>query len=260
MENSYGFVYIWYDSGKSKNHIDNRRRMYYIGAHWGSENDGYVCSSKWMKISYKRRPQDFSRRVLFRTFNYDELWLKEYEIISNISSFKFGKKYYNLIASLNRGRGTGKRTIHSEQTKKKISDANKGKIISEEHRKKLRVFNTGRTHSLSSEAREKISKVNKGKKRSEKFKENISKFQKERKRTPLSEETKRKISIANLGKTFSKEHKDALSKIRIGKFHSEETKEKMRQASLGNNYALKNKIEVLDHGQQAIDLIETLET
>lgn len=51
----YGFVYIWYD---------RKHKRYYIGAHWGHENDGYVCSSSWMKKAYKNRPEDFKRKIL----------------------------------------------------------------------------------------------------------------------------------------------------------------------------------------------------
>jgi hypothetical protein len=51
----YGFVYIWFD---------RKHKRFYIGCHWGKENDGYVCSSPWMKQAYKHRPQDFKRKIL----------------------------------------------------------------------------------------------------------------------------------------------------------------------------------------------------
>ena len=51
----YGFVYIWYD---------RKHRRYYIGSHWGTENDNYICSSHWMIKSYKRRPEDFRRKII----------------------------------------------------------------------------------------------------------------------------------------------------------------------------------------------------
>ena len=34
----YGFVYIWYD---------RKHHRYYIGCHWGTIDDGYICSSNW---------------------------------------------------------------------------------------------------------------------------------------------------------------------------------------------------------------------
>lgn len=50
-----GFVYIWFD---------RKHKRYYVGSHWGSENDSYVCSSSWMKRAYKLRPGDFKRRII----------------------------------------------------------------------------------------------------------------------------------------------------------------------------------------------------
>ena len=41
----YGFVYIWYDK---------KRKMYYIGSHWGTDDDGYICSSNRMRDAYRR--------------------------------------------------------------------------------------------------------------------------------------------------------------------------------------------------------------
>jgi len=78
---------------------------------------------------------------------------------------------------------------HKPATLKKISEAQKGKIISEEHRKKLREFNLG-------------------KKKSKEARQNMSEGQKGR---IQSEETKRKISEARKGKSLSEEHKQKVS-------------------------------------------------
>ena len=51
----HGFVYIWYDA---------KHHRYYVGCHWGNENDGYICSSNWMREAYRDRPEDFKRRIL----------------------------------------------------------------------------------------------------------------------------------------------------------------------------------------------------
>ena len=51
----YGFVYIW---------RDKKHNRFYIGSHWGTIDDGYVCSSTWMKRSYLRRPGDFKRKII----------------------------------------------------------------------------------------------------------------------------------------------------------------------------------------------------
>ena len=41
------FVYCW---------TDNLTNILYVGSHKGTEDDGYVCSSKYMMKEYKSRP------------------------------------------------------------------------------------------------------------------------------------------------------------------------------------------------------------
>jgi len=87
MKEKYGFVYIW---------RDRKNNRFYIGCHWGTEDDGYICSSTWMRNSYKRRPQDFKRRIISRTYtSKTDMFLKEYEWLCLIKREELGKKYYN---------------------------------------------------------------------------------------------------------------------------------------------------------------------
>jgi hypothetical protein len=84
----YGFVYIWYD---------RKHKRFYIGAHWGTENDGYVCSSKWMKQAYKTHYNEFRRKILVRIYSTKkDLFEEEYKWLSLIKDEELGKKYYNL--------------------------------------------------------------------------------------------------------------------------------------------------------------------
>jgi hypothetical protein len=84
----YGFVYIWFD---------RKHKRYYIGMHWGTENDGYICSSAWMIQAYKRRPQDFKRRILEKIYtNRKELYEAEVKWLSFIDDKELKIKYYNL--------------------------------------------------------------------------------------------------------------------------------------------------------------------
>lgn len=84
----YGFVYIWYDK---------KHKRFYIGCRWGHENDGYICSSPWMKQGYKRRPEDFKRKILSKVYsNKKDLLGQEYKWLSKIKDDELGKKYYNL--------------------------------------------------------------------------------------------------------------------------------------------------------------------
>lgn len=84
----YGFVYVWYNRWKKK---------FYVGCHWGREDDGYVCSSKLMREAYKRNPEYFKRRIVVRiTTSRRDMMQEEFRWLSMIDTDELGKKYYNL--------------------------------------------------------------------------------------------------------------------------------------------------------------------
>lgn len=159
----YGFVYIWYDK---------KHKRYYIGCHWGNTEDGYICGSKWMKKSHKRRPTDFTRRILKIVYDRKTLLDEEYSWLSKIKDNELGKKYYNLtkhhnghwstdlkrketigqkISKANKGRAPGipKGSILSEETKKKISSST-SKAMIEYYRKNPRTEKTRKKISENS--------------------------------------------------------------------------------------------------------------
>ena len=109
---------------------------------------------------------------------------------------------------------------HSEESKKKNSEAHKGKKLSEEHKKKIGAVWKGKHHS--EESKKKISGVRKGHPVSEETRKKLSEVHKGR---PVSEETKKKLSDAHKGQV-------AWNK---GKQLSEETKKKMCEANKGKN-------------------------
>jgi hypothetical protein len=124
-ENKYGFVYIWYDG---------KRKMYYIGSHWGTENDGYICSSNRMRDAYRRRPKDFKRRILKVVSDRTKLLETEYEYLSMIEENELGKKYYNLTNHKN-----GHWSSYPEKVKtlsEKISHKTKEAMVKPEVRQK----------------------------------------------------------------------------------------------------------------------------
>lgn len=86
----------------------------------------------------------------------------------------------------------GKSHPHSEESKRNISAALRGREFSEEHRGKISKAMTGKP--LSEEARRKISAAFRGKKTG-----------------PKSDETKRKLSDAKRGRKLSDEHKRKIS-------------------------------------------------
>ena len=88
----YGFVYIW---------RDRKNKRYYIGSHWGYETDRYICSSNWMRNSYKRRPGDFKRRILARvTTDRSDLLIEEQRWLNMIRDSELKGRYYNFTLSV----------------------------------------------------------------------------------------------------------------------------------------------------------------
>jgi hypothetical protein len=104
----YGFVYIW---------KDKKYCRFYIGCHWGAENDGYICSSRWMRKSYRRRPEDFKRRTVAKVHtNMKDLLEEEHRWLLLIKDEELGKKYYNISK-----KHFGHWSTHDSNTKKDIS-------------------------------------------------------------------------------------------------------------------------------------------
>ena len=173
-EEKYGFVYIW---------RDRKHKRYYIGCHWGTEDDGYICSSRWMRKSYRRRPNDFKRRIIISNIKSRlETFIEEQRWLSFIKDEELGKRYYNLTKcydnhfsivenkrltmaekiskSLKGKPGRRKGTKQSDEAKNKIILALKKRIRKpwpEEFIKKL------------SESRKGINNPNYGKKHNEKL-------------------------------------------------------------------------------------------
>lgn len=144
----YGFVYIWFD---------RKHKRYYIGMHWGTDNDGYISSSTWMMQAYKRRPQDFKRRILECVYtNRKDLYEREKYWLSFIEDDELKVRYYNLSKNVNdtwlnetntksrkekmRTNHWSKNDNHSERIREAISKAHKDKpltYIRTDHTRKL---------------------------------------------------------------------------------------------------------------------------
>lgn len=83
-----GYIYLWFDS---------KRKMFYIGSHFGQVTDDYLCSNKRCKRAIKRRPDTFRFRVL-EYCNVDEKSVRSIEEkwLQMINIEELGVKYYNL--------------------------------------------------------------------------------------------------------------------------------------------------------------------
>lgn len=143
----------------------------------------------------------------------DQAFAKEIELIKLYKSQGFCE------ANFTDGGDGASGLNHSEEIKKRISEANKGQIP----------WNKGKTGVYSGESLKKMSEETKGEKNSQ--------FGK----TP-SKETRKKLSDANkgenngfYGKTHSEETREGISKARKGKKLSKETRKKMSEAQKGEN-------------------------
>ena len=160
-----GFVYIW---------RDRKHNRYYIGCHWGSEDDGYICSSPWMKQAYKHRPQDFKRKILKRNIlDRKELLDEEYKWLSKIKPEEIRVRYYNLNT---KPHGHWTTNTDTRNIKQKISDAGKKRIVSDETKAKISAAQIGRKpHSWSEESKLKLIKSLTGRKLHKSHIENMRK-------------------------------------------------------------------------------------
>lgn len=117
------FVYCW---------TDNKTNMLYIGSHKGTENDGYVCSSKIMLEEYNKRPHDFTRKILAKG-SFEEIRKLEATLLNDIN-VKDNDLYYNM----HNGNGDFYLKKHTEKYKKYMSELMKNRKISEETKQKMR--------------------------------------------------------------------------------------------------------------------------
>ena len=157
-------------------------------------------------------PKDKSRIIFLKQNLTEEEAFKHEEYMIAV----FGRKDIGtgiLRNKTNGGDGTSG-AVRSEETRRKMSAAKKGKTLSEETKIKLSEANKGKTNWLgkthSEESRRKMSTAKKG---------NTNWLGKTH-----SEESKRKISEARKGKTNW-----------LGKTHSEETKRKLKDKKWWND-------------------------
>ena len=179
----YGFIYVWYDK---------KHKRYYVGSHWGHEDDGYICSSSWMRKAYQRRPSDFRRRIIARiTSSRQDLLLEENRWLKMIQDDELGSRFYNLTKHLNGHWSTDEKkrmsvgekiSVAMKETYKINGSALAGRTLTEEHKRKISVGNKGKTRNrgrvLTDEHKRKISEARKlipiGRKLTDEHKRKIS--------------------------------------------------------------------------------------
>ena len=228
----YGFVYLWYNKVS---------KMYYIGSHWGTEDDGYICSSNWMRNTHKRHPEDFAaRKIISRiytnradTFVEEERYLqmiKDTEIKPNTKT----PRYYNLTRVVRHWAASESKMkeIFSVKTNSQRSETLKKKhadddiipsMLGKQHSEEWKIAQSERVKQQWKD----------GIRNKEQFKNSGDKFR----GIPLSEDHKAKLSQSHMGKTPSNiiqlQSPECREKARIAKIGykaTDVTKEKMRES------------------------------
>ncbi len=203
----YGFVYIWYD---------RKHKRYYIGAHWGTEDDSYICSSPWMKQAYTNRPSDFKRRILARIYTTrKDMFHEEAKWQSLIKDDELRVRYYNIKRHGDIHWSTDPHKSLEIKEKLKAADSTRG------------IRNYWRGRSKTDAHKQKISNALNGR--------------------PINytrtEETRKKISENS--KRLQAEKKVGMH----GKKHSEATKAKMSSNNAMNNPEYRAKIGDANRGK-----------
>ena len=143
------FVYCW---------TDHKTKKLYVGSHKGNSDDGYVCSSKYMMEEYENRPEDFSRQII-ATGTWDDMFKFEGKILQTLN-VKNDPRFYNQ----HNGSGNFRNKGLTEESRKKISAAKKGKPSPIKGYKFGTCWNKGKTDIYSEETLEKLRKASIGKK------------------------------------------------------------------------------------------------
>lgn len=158
------YVYCWTDTVTNK---------LYIGSHKGADDDGYICSSKYMMEEYIKRPHTFTRQIIAHG-NWDDIRNLEMTILKFCDAAK-NQDFYN--------RSNGNREFFTtkpllEETKRKIAESvSKTKLAAglkhtENTKQKMRAAKSGKYvgeknpmygKSHTEETRQKISQARTGK-------------------------------------------------------------------------------------------------
>ena len=186
------------------------RTPYYIGK--GKGNRLYKRSSRVFAP-----PKDKSRIIfLKKSLTEQEAFRHEIYMIA-----VFGRKDLGtgILHNMTNGGDGISGAIRSDETKRKIGEANKGRTPSKETRRKMSEAGKGEKNhnygkSLSEETKRKMSETKKGKIFSEEHKIKLSEAHKG---NTLSEEIRKKMSVAHKGKNRSEEHRRNLSEANKGK-------------------------------------------
>jgi len=134
MQQYTGFVYLWFDSEK---------KMFYLGSHAGTIEDGYIGSGIRFMRAYNIRPNSFKRRIIEYTFgDYKSLLAREQAWLNLIKDEELHVRYYNQKKWATGGSVKGRKQPKTEEHKQKLRKPRKDTSKfhapkTKEHRRKI---------------------------------------------------------------------------------------------------------------------------
>ena len=145
---------------------------------WGIDGKKYKSTTHFGRAIRKYGWDNFEHIILATNLTEEEA--KQLEQTCILAFETYGNDGYNSTFGGDGTLGfTGFTRVVSQETREKISKANKGRECSEEHRKKIGESLKGKKHPMynkhwSKEARQHMSEAHKGKKFSEEYKQKLS--------------------------------------------------------------------------------------
>jgi len=239
--------------GQTRKRLATRKRTHFKSSKRDRRNNKFYNAIK--KYGF----DDFTWEVLYKDIPLEEVDLAEICAIythdtfhSGYNSTTGGENGYVVsdetrvkLSKSQKGRKPWNRGVPcSEETKKKISEANTGHISTEETRKKLSIASSGSNNPMygrtginsphfekpkTEEHRKKISDANKGRTVSQETRMKLSIANKGKK---VPQERIERIRLSLIGRVFSNEHKSRIGNKHRGKVLSVKTRDKL-SASLG---------------------------
>lgn len=203
---TYKFYYIY----KTTNLVNGKIYIGQRGCNIDINEDVYIGSGKYFKYAVnKYGKENFKKDILEECIkdNVNEreiFWINKF----NTTNHEVG---YNITKGGDGGPGC---RGHSKETRIKISNIAKGRVLSQETKDKIRIYNTGKV--MSDDFRKKVSDRMKGR---EPWNKGVT-------GTHLSEITCHKMSEAKKGKPSPLKGKP-------GRIKTEEEKNKISRSSLG---------------------------
>lgn len=219
--------------------------LQYYGVKYGKSADpakfwkphGYFTSSKIIKAMVKEEGPEAFRAEVRKIFQSKE------EAVNYEQRFLRRVKAPTSPQWLNQAYGTG-----PYLDKFGVRNTNKGVPKSEEHKRKISEAHKGKKHPRTPEWTAKIAEANRGKSswnkgvpHSDEARKKMSETRKGTKRGPMSEEAKEKIRRAKLGKKLSEEQKKKISESLTGRVVSDEQKKKVSETLKGREKSMETR-------------------